>query len=98
MNLSEEAVQPLIDEIARALAEAAPGTNPVVLTAMDVRRLTRHLLTRSNIYVPVMSYQELAPEFNVQPLGSLTKGSQAEEGLDSVGQSAERLKLGAGAG
>jgi len=97
MNLTEEAVQPLINEIARALAEAAPGTNPVVLTSMDVRRVTRHLLTRSNIYVPVMSYQELAPEFNVQPLGSLTKGSQAEEGLDSVGQSAERLKLGAGA-
>ena len=44
-----------------------------------------------------MSYQELAPEFNVQPLGSLTKGSQAEEG-HSIGQSAERLKLGAGAG
>jgi type III secretion protein V len=97
MNLTEEAVQPLINEIARALAEAAPGTNPVVLTSMDVRRVTRHLLTRSNIYVPVMSYQELAPEFNVQPLGSLAKGSQAEEGLDSVGQSAERLKLGAGA-
>ena len=95
MNLSEEAVQPLIDEIARALAEAAPGTNPVVLTAMDVRRVTRHLLTRSNIYVPVMSYQELAPEFNVQPLGSLTKGNQAE---NSIGESAERLKLGAGAG
>jgi type III secretion protein V len=95
MNLTEEAVQPLINEIARALAEAAPGTNPVVLTAMDVRRVTRHLLTRSNIYVPVMSYQELAPEFNVQPLGSLTKGNQAE---NSIGESAEPLKLGAGAG
>jgi type III secretion protein V len=98
MNLTEEAVQPLIDEIVRALAEAAPGTNPVVLTAMDVRRVTRHLLTRSNIYVPVMSYQELAPEFNVQPLGSLTKGNQEKEALDGVGQSGGRLKLGAGAG
>ncbi|WOH65189.1 type III secretion system export apparatus subunit SctV [Bradyrhizobium sp. BWA-3-5] len=95
MNLTEEAVQPLIAEIARALAEAAPDANPVVLTSMDVRRVTRHLLTRSNIYVPVMSYQELAPEFNVQPLGSLTKGNQAENGID---ESAERLKLGAGAG
>ena len=98
MNLTEEAVQPLINEIARALAEAAPDAKPVVLTSMDVRRVTRHLLTRSNIFVPVMSYQELAPEFNVQPLGSLTKGSQAEEGLDGIGQSSERLKLGAGAG
>ncbi len=98
MNLTEEATQPIINEIARALAEAAPDANPVVLTSMDVRRVTRHLLTRSNIHVPVMSYQELAPEFNVQPLGSLTKDNQAEkEGLDSPGQSAARLKLGAGA-
>jgi type III secretion protein V len=95
MSLTEEATQPLINEIARALAEAVPDAKPVVLTSMDVRRVTRHLLTRSNIYVPVMSYQELAPEFNVQPLGSLTKGDQAE---NSIGESAERLKLGAGAG
>jgi len=99
MNLTEEATQPLISEIARALAEAAPDANPVVLSSMDVRRVTRHLLTRSNIHVPVMSYQELAPEFNVQPLGSLTKGGQVEnEGPDSIGQPEKRLKLGAGAG
>ena len=98
MNLTEEATQPLINEIARALAEAASDAKPVVLTSMDVRRVTRHLLTRSNIYVPVMSYQELAPEFNVQPLGSLTKGNQEKEGLDGISQSTERLKLGAGAG
>ena len=96
MNLTEEATQPVINEIARALAEAAPGTNPIVLTSMDVRRVTRHLLARSNIYVPVMSYQELAPEFNVQPLGALTKGDQAEQlAPDGSGQSAEPLKLGA---
>jgi type III secretion protein V len=100
MNLTEEATQPMIEEIARALAEAAPGTNPVVLSSMDVRRVTRHLLARSNIYVPVMSYQELAPEFNVQPLGSLTKGNQVEKDApESIGQSADQLKLGAaGAG
>jgi type III secretion protein V len=98
MNLTDEAVQPLIQEISRALADAAQDANPVVLTSMDVRRVTRHLLTRSNIYVPVMSYQELAPEFNVQPLGDLAKARQAEKEPDSVGQSAEPLKLGTGAG
>jgi type III secretion protein V len=98
MTLTEEATQPLIDEIARALAEAAPDTNPVVLASMDVRRMARHLLTRSNIHVPVLSYQELVPEFNVQPLGALTKGSQPEnKASDAVGQSAEQhLKLGTG--
>ena len=97
MNLTEEATQPLIKEIARALAEAAPDANPVVLSSMDVRRVVRHLLTRSNIYVSVMSYQELAPDFNVQPLGSLTKSNQADNNPDSTGQSAEPLKLRAGA-
>jgi type III secretion protein V len=97
MNLTEEVTQPLTNEIARAMAEAAPDANPVVLASMDVRRVIRHLLTRSNIYVPVMSYQELAPEFNVQPLGALTKDNQAGKEPDSIGQSAERLKLGAGA-
>jgi type III secretion protein V len=65
---------------------------------MDVRRMARHLLTRSNIHVPVLSYQELVPEFNVQPLGALTKGSQPEnKASDAVGQSAEQhLKLGTG--
>jgi type III secretion protein V len=97
MNLTEEATQPLLKEIARALAEAAPDANPVVLASMDVRRVVRHLLTRSNIYVSVMSYQELAPDFNVQPLGSLTKGDQADKNPDSTGQSAEPLQLRAGA-
>jgi type III secretion protein V len=96
MSLTEEATQPLVDEIARALADAAPDANPVVLASMDVRRVTRHLLTRSNIHVPVLSYQELAPEFSVQPLGALTKGTEKEV-PDSIGQSAEPLKLGAGA-
>jgi hypothetical protein len=31
-----------------------------LVISVDVR-VIRHLLTRSNIYVPVMSYQELAP-------------------------------------
>ena len=97
MNLTDEATQPMINEIARALAEAAPDANPVVLASMDVRRMARHLLTRSNIHVPVLSYQELVPEFNVQPLGALTKGTKTEA-ADTIGQSAERhLKLGAGA-
>jgi type III secretion protein V len=97
MSLTEEATQPMIDEIARVLAEAAPDANPVVLASMDVRRVTRHLLTRSNIHVPVLSYQELAPEFSVQPLGALTKGNQAEKEAPAIGQSAEQLQLGAGA-
>ena len=70
------------------------GSDAIRRSPRWMRRVTRHLLTRQYL-VPVMSYQELAPEFNVQPLGSLTKGNQAE---NSIGESAERLKLGAGAG
>ena len=51
------------------------------------------MLTRSNIYVPVRSYQELV-NLAYSPLGALTKGNQADKEPDSIGQSAERLKLG----
>ena len=42
-----------------------------VLAAMDVRRHLRNLLMRNDIDIPVLSYQELAPEFSVQPLATV---------------------------
>jgi len=38
---------------------------------MDIRRHVRNLLARHEIDIPVMSYQELAPEFSVQPLATI---------------------------
>jgi type III secretion protein V len=47
---------------------AADKVQPVVLTSLDIRRFLRSLLVKNNIHVPVLSFQDLAPEFTVQPV------------------------------
>ncbi|MGI9505526.1 MAG: type III secretion system export apparatus subunit SctV [Geminicoccaceae bacterium] len=47
---------------------AADKVRPVVLTSLDIRRFLRSLLAKNNIQVPVLSFQDLAPEFTVQPV------------------------------
>ncbi len=46
----------------------ADKVKPVVLTSLDIRRFLRSLLIKNNIKVPVLSFQDLAPEFTVQPV------------------------------
>jgi len=47
---------------------AADKVRPVVLTSLDIRRFLRSLLVKNSIHVPVLSFQDLAPEFTVQPV------------------------------
>ncbi len=44
------------------------GIPPVVLAPMDIRRFVRKLVERDFPDLPVLSYQELEPSANVQPL------------------------------
>jgi type III secretion protein V len=46
-----------------------PGTEAVLLTQADVRRFVRRLVESERPELVVLSYQELAPEVVVQPLG-----------------------------
>ena len=46
---------------------------------MDVRRHLRNLLMRNDIDLPVLSYQELAPEFSVQPLATIVLDPRARD-------------------
>jgi type III secretion protein V len=71
LNLSDDDAQALIAEIERALSQNFTDVSPVVLAAMDVRRHMRSLLTHNAIELPVLSFQELAQEFNVQPLATI---------------------------
>ncbi|MGF1619759.1 MAG: type III secretion system export apparatus subunit SctV [Rhodomicrobiaceae bacterium] len=81
LNISEEAARPIIEQFRRLLQAAKPEVSPVVLCAMDVRRHLRNLLIRNDIEISVLSYQELAPEFSVQPLATIlsNSGSAAPE-------------------
>ena len=81
LNISEEAARPIIEQFRRLLQAPKPEVSPVVLCAMDVRRHLRNLLIRNDIEISVLSYQELAPEFSVQPLATILSksGSAAPE-------------------
>ncbi|WP_164481553.1 type III secretion system export apparatus subunit SctV [Nitratireductor soli] len=72
LNLSDPESQAIAGQIKKALSQTTATTQPVALTTVDVRRHLRGLLVHSGIEIPVMSYQELAPEFNVQPLATIT--------------------------
>lgn len=71
LSISEDATRPVIEQLRMSLEAADPEAKPVVLAPMDVRRHVRNLLVRSEIDMAVLSYQELAPEFSVQPLATI---------------------------
>ncbi|MCC8968999.1 type III secretion system export apparatus subunit SctV [Bradyrhizobium brasilense] len=50
---------------------ARSQNQPVILGSMDIRRFVRGFLTRNGIDLPVLSYQDLAADFTVQPIGSV---------------------------
>ncbi|MDQ8726894.1 type III secretion system export apparatus subunit SctV [Bradyrhizobium sp. LHD-71] len=55
---------------------------PVILTSMDVRRFVRGFLVRNGLDIPVLSYQELASDFTIQPVGTI--GLAGSFGSDSA--------------
>jgi type III secretion protein V len=83
LNIPDAAAKPIVDRI-RDVFAAAPDTPPIVLASMDVRRHLRNLLIRNDIDVSVLSYQELAPEFSIQPLVG-----RAEAAAGAAAQAAE---------
>jgi len=84
----------LEDKISEGLLERVRriGTNtlsdrnrPVILTSMDIRRFVRGFLVRNGLDIPVLSYQELASDFTIQPVGTI--GLAGNFGSDSAPQS-----------
>lgn len=84
LNISDDAARPVIDQLRRLVAMTKADVTPAVLAAMDVRRHLRNLLMRNDIDLPVLSYQELVPEFSVQPLATVIldprSGGMREQG------------------
>jgi type III secretion protein V len=68
---SDDVAQHLIDTL-RSDERPAPGRpRPVVLSSMDIRRFVRGMLVKNGIDLPVLSYQELSPEFAVHPISTV---------------------------
>jgi len=59
----------LVDNIKKAVGKLpSSGPMPVLLASMDIRRYLRKLIEQDLYDLQVISYQELVPEVNIQPL------------------------------
>jgi type III secretion protein V len=78
--LDERSSEHLLAQVRRALADKVPGeAAPVVLVSMDVRRYVRGFLIRNGLDIAVLSYQDLAGDFTIQPVGSIGLGNIRRE-------------------
>ncbi len=59
----------LLDNIKTTVGDLTRSMHkPVLLTSMDIRRYLRKMIEQDLYELPVLSYQELTPEINIQPL------------------------------
>lgn len=72
LALEPEITQEILAAMRKDLSHRSPtAQRPVLLTAQDVRRFVRKLVELEFPEVDVLSFQELSPDLNVQPLGRI---------------------------
>ncbi len=60
----------LVESIRKTVGDLAGRPHkPVLLTSMDIRRYLRKMIEQDLYELPVLSYQELTQDINIQPLG-----------------------------
>ena len=60
-----------VEEMRAHLSRQAPGVHPVLLCSLDVRRHLRKLMEVDFFDLPVLSYQELAPDLRIVQAGQV---------------------------
>lgn len=59
----------LVESIKKTVGDLTAGVQkPVLLTSMDIRRYLRKMIEQDLYELPVLSYQEMTQEINIQPL------------------------------
>ena len=72
LALDEASSERIIGSVRKTVERrTADEANPIVLTSLDVRRYVRSFLQKNGIDLAVLSYQDLVPEFTVQPIGTI---------------------------
>jgi type III secretion protein V len=62
----------LVENIRRTVGDIGlAAQKPVLLTSMDIRRYLRKMIEQELYELPVVSYQELTSEINIQPLARI---------------------------
>ena len=70
LAMEPETSTQLVERVRKAAKNSASEeAHPVLLTALDIRRYVRRLIEQDVPELPVLSFQEITPEINLQPLG-----------------------------
>jgi type III secretion protein V len=74
LSLEPEVAQDILFAVRQEVGQLPPTAQqpPVILTAMDIRRFVRKLVEHEFPALAVLSYQELSPDINVQPVARIT--------------------------
>ena len=72
--LSEAEADLILRAVRSKIDPLRPSDPPVVLTTTEARRTLRQLIAPLYPWLPVLAYQELSPEMNVQPLARISLG------------------------
>ncbi|MEZ5307619.1 MAG: flagellar biosynthesis protein FlhA [Pyrinomonadaceae bacterium] len=76
LSLDPTIANDILGAVRNEIANLPPtAQEPLVVTDMDLRRFVRKMVEIEFPNLPVLSYQELTPELNVQPIGRISMRS-----------------------
>ncbi|MGB3068121.1 MAG: type III secretion system export apparatus subunit SctV [Ottowia sp.] len=72
LSLDPAVSKRLVESIKKTVGDVGASVQrPVLLTSMDIRRYMRKMIEQELYELPVLSYQELTQEINIQPLARI---------------------------
>jgi type III secretion protein V len=72
LALEPEVAQEMLAAIRHEINQLPAGARqPIILTTQEIRRFVRKLIELEFFEVAVLSFQELSPDFRVQPIGRI---------------------------
>lgn len=84
LALEPDMAQEILTAIKKEFGQLSNTTSkPVILTSYDIRRHLRKLMEIELYEAIVMSYQELSPEFKVQPIGRISLQFETQDEYES---------------
>ena len=73
LALEPEITQEILSAVRTEVGSLPPtAQNPVILTTMEIRRYFRKLVELEFPHLAVLSYQELSPDMNIQPIARIS--------------------------
>ncbi|MEZ5840546.1 MAG: type III secretion system export apparatus subunit SctV [Hyphomicrobiales bacterium] len=88
LSLPSRVSDAMLAQLETIAAPADPDARPpVIVTAVDLRRYVHTYLDAHNVLIDVLSFQEIAPEFHLQPVGTLSarQGGASQIRMSSFG-------------